>query len=237
LINGKKIELSEGGHYDDRPHLFFVSSQPWRSDMRNTRFTLVTFGNLLMSSVLVLPVPSFAQKRGTPGGSTSAKRDAIFEREVDIQSREIQLRMLNEGKTTTPQSRASAEDRKLIVNQIFEDFQRIQVVNREMMQLSPTLNSTSYRRMSNLAEEMGKRAKRLKINLGVPDAIQEKKEADSVPEMDLAQVQATLQTINPLFQDPRVTDVRHLANLRRDIFTLIDQSRAVKKAVGKLGNH
>jgi hypothetical protein len=93
---------------------------------------------------------------------------------------------------------------------------------------------------------MGKRAKRLKINLGVPDAIQEKKESEQVPEMDLAQVQASLQTINtsvksfvnnPIFQDPRVTDVRNLDSLRRDIFTLIDLSRTVKKAVGKLGNH
>lgn len=214
--------------------------------MRHTRYTLITFGSLLVSSILVLPVHSFAQKRGGTGGSTSTKRDAIFEREVDIQSREIQLRMLNEGKTTTPSSRASAEDRKLIVSQIFEDFQRIQIVNREMMQLSPNLNPTSYKRMSTLAEEMGKRAKRLKTNLGVPDVIQEKKEAESVPEMDLAHVQASLQTINasvksfvgnPLFQDPRVTDVRHLDNLRRDISNLIDQSRAVKKAVGKLGNH
>jgi hypothetical protein len=226
---------------------FFVSARKdWRSDMRSTRSTLITFGSLLVTSVLVLPVPSFAQKRGGTGGSSSTKRDAIFEREVDIQSREIQLRMLNEGKTTTPQSRASAEDRKLIVSQIFEDFQKIQLVNREMMQLSPNLNTTSYKRMSSLAEEMGKRAKRLKINLGVPDAIQEKKESEQVPEMDLAQVQASLQTINtsvksfvnnPIFQDPRVTDVRNLDSLRRDIFTLIDLSRTVKKAVGKLGSH
>jgi hypothetical protein len=221
-------------------------AKEWRSDMRSTRYTLITFGSLLVSSVLVLPLSSVAQKRGATGGSTSTKRDAIFEREVDIQSREIQLRMLNEGKTTTPSTRASAEDRKLIVSQIFEDFQRIQVVNREMVQLSPNLNPASYKRMSTLAEEMGKRAKRLKTNLGVPDVIQEKKDAESVPEMDLPQVKASLETINvsvksfvsnPIFQDPRVTDVRHLDNLRRDIFNLIEQSRVVKKAVGKLGSH
>ena len=210
------------------------------------RSTQLTFASLFVSFFLIATVTSLAQKRGATGGSSSARRDAIFEREVDIQSREIQLRMLNEGKTTTPSSRASAEDRKLIVSQIFEDFQRIQIVNREMMQLSPNLNTTSYKRMSTLAEEMGKRAKRLKTNLGVPDVMQEKKEAEPVPAMDLAQVQASLQTINasvksfvnnPLFQDPRVTDVRQLDNLRRDISNLIDQSRAVKKAVGKLGSH
>ena len=214
--------------------------------MRSTRYTLITFGSLLVSSLLLVSVPSLAQKRGATGGSTSAKRGAIFEREVDIQSREIQLRMLNEGKTTTPASRSSAEDRKVIVNQIFEDFQRIQLVNREMMQLSPNLDTTSYKRMSTLADEMGKRAKRLKTNLGVPDVIQEKKEAEPVPEMDLAQVKASLQTIsasvksfvnNPLFQDPRVTDVRHLDSLRRDIASLIELSRAVKKSLGKLGAH
>jgi hypothetical protein len=224
---------------------FLFLPEDWRSDMRSTRYTLITFSGLLVSSILLVSVPTVAQKRGATGGSSSAKRDAIFEREVDIQSREIQLRMLNEGKTTTPASRASAEDRKLIVSQIFEDFQRIQLVNREMMQLSPNLNATSYKRMSTLAEEMGKRAKRLKTNLGVPDVIHAKKDAEPDPEMDLAQVQASLQTINtsvksfvnnPLFQDPRVTDVRHLDNLRRDVTNLIELSRAVKKAVGKLGH-
>jgi hypothetical protein len=216
--------------------------------MRSTRYTLITFGSLLLSSSLLVPVSSSAQKRSptSAGGGGTSSRDKILGREADIQSRELQLRLLTEGgKAASPANEHSAEDRKLIVNQIFEDFERIQLVNREMMQLSANLNTPAYKRMSSLAEEMTKRAKRLKTNLGIPDVIHEKKEPDSVPEMDVAQVKASLQTIsasvksfvgNPLFQDPRVTDVRQLDNLRRDISTLIELSRAVKKAAGKLGH-
>ena len=215
--------------------------------MRSTRYTLITFGNLLISSFLLVPA-TMAQKRSPTGGSGgNPRRDTILTREADLQGREVRLRLLTEsGKTTTLTDERAAQDRKLIVSQIFEDFERIQLVNREMMQLGSQFNTTSYKRMSSLADEMTKRAKRLKTNLGIPDLNHEKKDAASVPEMDVVQVKASLQTIsasvksfvnNPLFQDPRVTDVRHLDSLRRDIGNLIELSRAVKKSLGKLGAH
>lgn len=230
----------------------FVAAQDWRSDMR-TQFTLIAFGSLLVSFLLLVPADSFAQKKSPTGaGGGTPGRDAILTREADIQGREMRLRLLTESeKTTTLTNEHAAEVRKLIVSQIFEDFEKIQLVNREMTQLSSNLTATAYKRMSTLAEEMGKRAKRLKTNLGIPDLNNEKKDSESVaktpaaPEMDSAQVQASLQTIsasvksfvsNPLFQDPRVTDVRHLDNLRRDIATLIELSRAVKKAAAKLSH-
>lgn len=214
--------------------------------MRRSRYTLITFGSLLVSSFLAFPC--LAQKRGdtAPGGATS-RRDTVLTREADMQGRELRLRLLTESaKTTTLSAERTAEDRKLIVSQIFEDFEHIQLVNRELVQLSANFNNTGYKRMSTLAEEMNKRAKRLKSNLGIPDLNHEKKESEPAPEMDATQVKASLQTINasvksfvsnPLFQDPRVTDVRHLDNLRRDISNLIELSRAVKKALGKLGSH
>ena len=212
--------------------------------MRSNRHTLSTAGRVVLSSLLIAPltspISSFAQKRGDANSSATSRRDTILMREADIQNREFRLRLLNEGKATTP---PSPDDRKRIVNQIFEDFERIQVANREMMQASSSLTPTAYKRISTLADEMNKRARRLKGNLGIPDLGHEKKDPESVPTMDAAQLKASLQTLNssvksfvtnPLFQDPRVTDVRHLENLRRDISTVIDLSRTVKKAVGKL---
>lgn len=211
--------------------------------MRSYRHTLIILGSLFVSSLLISPVTSLAQKRSdsSVAGGASSRRDAIFAREADLQNRELRLRLLREpGKTTTP---VSEDDRKLIVSQIFEDFERIQIVNREMLRASDNLNATSYKRISTLADEMTKRAKRLKSNLAIPDVVQEKKDPEKAPAIDPTHLKTSLQTLSvsvksfvnsPLFKDPRVTDVRHLDNLRRDISNVIDLSRTVKKVAGKL---
>lgn len=179
------------------------------------------------------------------GGGATSRRDTILTREADIQNRELNLRILREpGKAKAPA--LSPEDRKLVVSQIFEDFERIQVVNRELMQAGSSLDARAYKRMSPLAEELNKRGKRLKSNLGIPGVTQDKGNAEKVLPIDETQLKASLQTLNasvksfvanPLFQDPRVTDVRHLDNLRRDISNIIELSRAVKKAASTLAPH
>lgn len=211
--------------------------------MRSNRHTLIILGSLFVGSLLISPVTSVAQKRSdsSVAGGASTRRDTIFAREADLQNRELRLRLLREpGKTTTP---VSEGDRKLIVSQIFEDFERIQIVNREMLQASDNLNATAYKRISTLADEMTKRAKRLKSNLGIPDLVQEKKDPGKAPAIDPTHLKTSLQTLHvsvksfvnsPLFKDPRVTDVRHLENLRRDISNVIEVSRTVKKVAGKL---
>lgn len=210
--------------------------------MRSGRHTWIILGSLFLSSFLIAPVTSLAQQR-TPSSPTTAssRREAIFAREADIQNRELRLRLLREaGKTTTPTNEA---DRKQIVSQIFEDFERIQIVNREMLQASANLNAPAYKRISTLANEMTNRAKRLKSNLGIPDMAQENKAAEDRSTMDAAQFKSSLQTLNvsvksfvtnPLFKDPRVTDVQQLHNLRRDIANVIELSRTLKKVAGKL---
>jgi hypothetical protein len=109
---------------------------------------------------------------------------------------------------------------------------------------SSNLNAQSCKRISSLADEMTKRAKRLKTNLGIPDPEPEKNDhEENAPAMDVAQFKASLQTLDgsvksfvnsPLFKDPRVTTVGQLHSLRKDITNVIELSRTVKKAAGKL---
>jgi hypothetical protein len=164
----------------------------------------------------------------------------MLSRDADIQNRELRLILLTEPeKSKTP----TADDRKLIVSQIFEDFQRIQMINREMTQMSSRSDRAAYKRLSSLAEDMNKRAKRLRTNLGVPDLTEEKKDHADEPILDASQLKASLQALdvsvksfvtNPLFKEPRATDVHELINLRRDIFNIIGVSHTVKKAAGSL---
>ena len=213
--------------------------------MPGTHHRLSILGGVLISLCVIAPA-SLAQKRTNTsiGTGTTSRRDRVLTREAEQQNREASLRNLSEGRKT--RARLSTNEQKLIVSQIFQDFERIQIVNSEMMQASATLNATSCKQISKLAEEMNKRAKRLKTNLGVPDLEGEIKEPNKIPVMNEAQFRASLQTLNaavksfvrsPLFQDPRVTDVRHLENLRQDISNVIEFSRAVKKAAEKLPLH
>ena len=208
----------------------------------HSQHTLRTLSSVFGGLLLIAPVTCFAQKRSeAPGSSPSARREAVFNKESDLQYRELTLRLLNEGKTKSPQT---AEDRKFIVSQIFEDFERMQVVNREMMQAGSNLNVQNCKRISTLADEMNKRAKRLKTNLGIPDPEPQKKDhEENAAAMDAAQFKASLQSLDgsvksfvnsPLFKDPRVTTVGQLHNLRRDITNVIELSRTVKKAAGKI---
>ena len=211
--------------------------------MSNMRHTSKVLDGVLVSLLLILPAMSVAQRRpdNSSGGSiATTRRDEMLSREADLENRDLRLRLLTEPDKTRPMS---ADDRKLIVNQIFEDFEHLQTINREMMQVSSSLNAPAYKRISTLAEEMNKRAKRLKTNLGIPDLDQEKKGGEQTLTVDVPQLKASLVTLNhsvksfvtnPLFKDPRVTDVRELVNLRRDMLSIIELSHVVKKVAGKL---
>jgi len=209
------------------------------------RHILGALGSVFVGCLLITPTTSLAQTtRGGPSSSGAARRDSIFARERDIQNREMDLRLLRESiKVTTPEM--STEDRKAVVSQIFEDFERIQIVNRELIKVSSSGDAKSYKQMSHLAEDMNKRARRLKTNLGIPGVHQDPNASEKAPEMDATELKASLQTLsssiksfvtNPLFKDPRVTDVRHLDNLRRDISTVIELSRGIKKSAAKLSH-
>jgi len=206
------------------------------------RRMLIALGSILLGSLLIAPATTFAQKvvPGGGGGSTSERRDTRAGREADLENRAQQLDLLSHPekiKTLT------VEDQKFIASQIFEDFERVQIINRDMVKATTNLDNDSYKQISSLADEMNKRAKRLKTNLNIPDLEEDKKESESKSEMDAAQLKASVQSLNssvksfvnsPVFTNPRATTVGHLQNIRRDISNVIALSRTVKKTAAKL---
>jgi hypothetical protein len=200
---------------------------------------LITFGGVLLATLLISPVTSLAQERGV-GGSSGPKRDAMLGREGDIENRNRQLELLS---TPEKVKTLTVEEQKFIASQIFEDFERVQIINRDLVKATNNLDNDSYKLISSLAEEMNKRAKRLKTNLNIPDLEHDKKEPEIQNEMDAAQLKASIQSLNtsvksfvtsPVFTNPRVTTVGNLQNIRRDISNVIELSRTVKKAATKL---
>lgn len=203
------------------------------------RPTLMTLSGVVLATLLIPPAISLAQDRGV-AGPNGPKRDGMLGREGDIENRNRQLELLS---TPEKVKTLTVEEQKFIASQIFEDFERVQVINREMVKATTNLDNNSYKLISSLAEEMNKRAKRLKTNLNIPDVEHDKKEPETQNEMDAAQLKASVQSLNssvksfvssPVFKDPRVTTVGHLQNLRRDISNVIELSRTVKKTASKL---
>lgn len=222
--------------YNDRPHFFLFLNI---GGLEMLRTTLMVLRSVLFGSIVITSATAFAQERGV-GGSGTPRRDTTLDRESDLINRETRLRLLNEPEKVKT---LTAEDRKLLANQVFEDFERVQIINREMIQATNKLDNDAYKRISSLADEMNRRAKRLKTNLNIPDLENDKKEPERKSEMDAAQLKASVQSLNgsvksfvnsPVFTDPRVTTVGHLQNLRRDISNVIELSRTVKKAASKL---
>jgi hypothetical protein len=202
---------------------------------------LIALGSILSGSILIAPATAFAQERGVAGGGpASEKREERLIRDADLQNRGKQLELLSHPEKVKV---LTAEEQKFIASQIFEDFERVQVINRDMVKATSNLDSNSYKLISSLAEELNKRAKRLKTNLNIPDLEHDKKEAEPQNDMDAAQLKASIQSLStsvksfvtsPVFTDPRVTTVGHLQNIRRDISNVIELSHTVKKAATKL---
>ena len=203
------------------------------------RPTLITLGGVLLGSLLVFPGTSIGQEN-PKGNVAGPRRDSMLDREGDIENRSRRMELLN---TPEKVKVLSEDDRKLIASQILEDFERVQVINREMVQAVAHIDNKPYKQLASLSDEMNKRAKRLKINLNIPDVQDDKKEPESSTPSDAAELKISVQTLtgtvknfvnSPVFTDPKVTTVGHLQNLRRDISTVIELSRTVKKAATKL---
>lgn len=207
------------------------------------RPTLIAFGSILLGSVLIAPATAFAQERGVAGGGPAGeRRETMLGRDADIQNRQKQLDLLSQPEKVKV---LTTEEQKFIASQIFEDFERVQVINRDMVKATSSLDNNSYKLISSLAEEMNKRAKRLKTNLNIPDMEHDKKEPEPQNEMDAAQLKDSIQSLNtslksfvtsPVFTNPKVTTVGNLQNIRRDISNVIELSRTVKKAATRLQN-
>ena len=198
---------------------------------------LITLSGVVLASLLIFPASSIGQDKGNVAGP---RRDSMLDREGDIENRTRRLELLSQPEKTKV---LTDDDRKFIAGQILEDFERVQMINREMVQAVAHLDNKSYKQLASLSDEMNKRAKRLKVNLNIPDVEHDKKQPEDALPKDAAELKISVQTLtgtvknfvnSPVFTDPKVTTVGHLQNLRRDISTVIELSQTVKKAASKL---
>ena len=128
--------------------------------------------------------------------------------------------------------------------QVQEDFTSIQVVNNKMMRAVFIDKSLDYKLIAATAEEIRKRALRLKVNLVLPKVADKEKNPDYQAPSDDEQLKAALLTLdrsimsfvkNPLFKMNNVIDQKLASEAGRDLESIIEFSEAVRKNVQKLG--
>ncbi len=178
--------------------------------------------------------PATAQRSRTR--SIAGERAAAKAADLEAYQREMRLRNL-EGQN----KQATEKQQRLALAQIKEDFERMQVVNNEMMRVVVTNSSLDHKLVSESLEEIYKRAKRLKENLKMQDY--QVTDAGDDKAASMAVVKASLTTLDdsimsfvksPIFQNTQVIDTNHRAKAGSDLAKIIGLSRDAKKMLGRI---
>ena len=121
--------------------------------------------------------------------------------------------------------------------EIKEDFERIQVINSDVLQTFPSDAAFDYERLSAAAAEINKRAIRLKSNL-FPSELkaraeqggQESKEQQDLKSL-LNELDATITRFvhNPMFENTRVVNPQDSERAKKELQNIINLSARIRK--------
>ncbi len=182
-------------------------------------------------------------------------RDWEMSRIRDRAMRENERALENIGKERRVAPTARVQP---VLTQIREDFERIQVVNNEMIRSTSGGNTPDFEFISNRASEIKKRAARLKTNMAFPETGDgEKGVGDRAPSdnewkallsaldslikgaPDSGQMKTSLSALavliknfvaNPLFGNSRISDATLMTSARRDLENIIELSGRIRKS-------
>ncbi len=165
----------------------------------------------------------------TPGGTFGG----------GIDSRQMSIDHPNDGN-----KKPATRDTKVVLANINEDFQRIQIVNKQLVQANAGNASLDYKNLSQMAAELNKRAARLKINLLLPQIKETEKKDKSANALSADQLKAKITELNkslvrfvtnPLFQrEAGVVDSELSAKASRELGKVITLSDSLRESSEKL---
>lgn len=187
---------------------------------------LVSLSTLVSSAIA-------QQEHGPPaGGSDKNLREAAS----DVKGRSIEMDRIGREKKK-PDSSGPAPT----FAEIKEDFERIQVINSDVLQAGPPNGTTDYERISESAAEITKRAIRLKSNLFGTDPGKQSKETKS--EADDQELKSLLKLLDdsiasfvnsPIFQNTKVVDPKDSLAAQKELEKVIKLSGRIKNEADRL---
>src|SRR6185295_658687 len=166
-----------------------------------------------------------------PGVGTGGRRD----KSIEDKYRSDELERLHRD-SHTPDYRPTAAR----FPEIKEDFERIQIINSDLLRLAASDAGFDYERISEAAAEITKRATRLKSNLFPSGSKEREKEVGprSGPQENLKFLLTALDQVildfvhNPLFQNTKVVNPEDSTRAEKELQKIINLSvRTRKKAL------
>jgi hypothetical protein len=212
--------------------------------MGNHRAPSPTVAACFAAFVCVL-VLAAAEARAQPGRAPTGP-PATNERNpmVEVRQRQQREAMLRNTEMLRPAKPGSSRNFEAVAEQVREDFRRIQLLRNSVARHVLSGQPLDYKFINGEAEEINKRASRLKSHLvRESTAAEEKKEEKPPPDLGDAEVKEALVrmcqridsfTENPLFKTLDVVDVEQSAKAGRDLLDIIQLSGDIRKAAERL---
>lgn len=216
-------------------------------EKRPAGFCSSALGRALASFLFILlaSIAAAAQNpnSGPPNNPNAPENQDAFNKR-DMRDREASLRTRIYKETDV----GSTRERRLALKQIAEDYERVQVVNNELLRALTSGAEFDYKRLAELTGEIRKRADRLKLNLALPLPEETQKERapqkGATPTPDAAPVKDSLVALdqlilsfvtNPIFRSKTLAvDAQLAAKASRDLESIINLSAHIKRAADKL---
>lgn len=182
---------------------------------------------LTIAIILATIFASSAKAQGAPGPTSDRGRN--------LRDREMQITLLERGA-----KESAKREPRLLLQEINEDFARLQVVNNEIKLKSSANIVLDFKYVSDAAAEIKKRSFRLRTNLVFPQTARNDEREKTPPTEGLKSQLTKLDRLirsfvtNPVFTDANVIDAALAAKARGDLDEIIDLSDKVKKHAAKL---
>lgn len=197
---------------------------------------------LVASPLLFAQGQSGGPRRGV--ATVDRMRRERSEQEAQRIERETLRSSMNSNRAINPAEHMAA---RAAINQVSEDFTRMQIVNLELLRATFPDNATvlpplNYDRVSRTMREINQRASRLRSYLRLPD--REEREAAARPAQEITddeRLRSSLLALNnliesfvnnPMFRNPNIVDAgaENPAKARRDIDAIIELSRRIRQS-------
>jgi hypothetical protein len=201
----------------------------WHDRRAISSLTVLT---ALVVLVLASAVSSRAQISPTGSGPGLSGRDR------DINQREAEMTNLERsGKT------GAKRDPQLVLAEVNEDFARLREIDQAIKSMLAATAPLDYKQVAENSAEVKKRAARLKTNLALPSAKDDKRQKIQSPGDDLKPSLTALELLinsfltNPIFSDTGDVDARLAGKAKLDLDDILELSEKLRKSAEKMSKN
>jgi hypothetical protein len=206
-----------------------------------TRFQTVAARRACAAVFVMLAAAAAAQAQ--PPSPDAGGRPGVTNPKGDMDARTNREAMLRSAEIGTSSGRMTPQQLAAAIEQTRNDFKRIQLVRNDLVDLLVSKRPFDYKQLAGQAEEINKRAHRLKSFLMKPQPEAEKsageKKADdaAAPVYDEAALRGALVKLcntihsftgNPMFKNPEVVEAQQPAKAGGELLNIISLSEHVK---------